>query len=91
MDAWHYDEGLLLVSLSGEAMVREKSQKDGATNRVSLVPQGHGGWSSASGLVNGQCSGRQDNVVVVVSHIQRIGCQPEKNYFTRWPIPLVVC
>ena len=30
-------------------------------------------------------------VVVVVSHIQRIGCQPEKNYFTRWPIPLVVC
>ena len=29
--------------------------------------------------------------VVVVSHIQRIGCQPEKNYFTRWPIPLVVC
>ena len=28
---------------------------------------------------------------VVVSHIQRIGCQPEKNYFTRWPIPLVVC
>ena len=31
------------------------------------------------------------DVVVVVSHIQRIGCQPEKNYFTRWPIPLVVC
>ena len=30
-------------------------------------------------------------VVVVVSHIQRIGCQPEKNYFTRWPIALVVC
>ena len=30
-------------------------------------------------------------VVVVVSHIQRIGCQPEKKYFTRWPIPLVVC
>ena len=30
-------------------------------------------------------------VVVVVSHIQRIGCLPEKNYFTRWPIPLVVC
>ena len=29
--------------------------------------------------------------VVVVSQIQRIGCQPEKNYFTRWPIPLVVC
>ena len=28
---------------------------------------------------------------VVVSHIRRIGCQPEKNYFTRWPIPLVVC
>ena len=28
---------------------------------------------------------------VVVSHIQRVGCQPEKNYFTRWPIPLVVC
>ena len=24
------------------------------------------------------------------SHIQRIGCQPEKHYFTRWPIPLVV-
>ena len=24
------------------------------------------------------------------SHIQRIGCQPEKNYFTRWAIPLVV-
>ena len=28
--------------------------------------------------------------VVVVSHIQRIGCQPEKNFFTRgqsrsWP------
>ena len=23
-------------------------------------------------------------VVVVVSHIQRIGCQPEKNYLTRW-------
>ena len=32
-----------------------------------------------------------DVVVVVVSHIQRIACQPEKNYFTRWPIPLVVC
>ena len=30
-------------------------------------------------------------LVVVVFHIQRIGCQPEKNYFTRWPIPLVVC
>ena len=30
-------------------------------------------------------------VVVVVSYIQRIGCQPEKKYFTRWPIPLVVC
>ena len=29
--------------------------------------------------------------VVVVSHSPRIGCQPEKNYFTRWPIPLVVC
>ena len=28
-------------------------------------------------------------VVVVVSHNQRIGCQPDKNYFTRWPIPLV--
>ena len=27
----------------------------------------------------------------IVSHIQRIGCQPEKKYFTRWPIPLVVC
>ena len=25
-------------------------------------------------------------VVVVVSHIQRIGCQPEKYYFARWPI-----
>ena len=43
------------------------------------------------------CDHRQDGndevvvVVVVVSHIQRIGCQPEKNYFTRWPIPLVVC
>ena len=30
-------------------------------------------------------------VAVVVSHIQRIGCRPEKNYFTRWPISLVVC
>ena len=30
-------------------------------------------------------------VVVVVFRIQRIGCQPEKNYFTRWPITLVVC
>ena len=30
-------------------------------------------------------------VVVVVSHIQRIGCQPEKTtLFTRWPIPLLV-
>ena len=28
-------------------------------------------------------------VVVVVSHIRRIGCQREKNGFTRWPIPLV--
>ena len=27
----------------------------------------------------------------VVSRIQRIGCQLEKNNFTRWPIPLVVC
>ena len=33
----------------------------------------------------------KSDVVVVVSHIQRIGCQPEKNYFTWWPIPLVVC
>ena len=41
---------------------------------------------------NGRCGEiRWDVVVVVVSHIQRIGCQPEKNYFTRWPIPLVVC
>ena len=31
------------------------------------------------------------NVPRAVSHIQRIGCQPEKNDFTRWPIPLVVC
>ena len=30
-------------------------------------------------------------VVVVVSRIQRICCQSEKNSFTRWPIPLVVC
>ena len=30
-------------------------------------------------------------VVVVASYIQCIGCQPEKNYFTRWPVPLVVC
>ena len=30
-------------------------------------------------------------LLFVVSHIQRIGCQPQKNYFTRWPIPLVVC
>ena len=30
-------------------------------------------------------------VVVVVSNIQRTGCQPEINYFTRWPIPLMVC
>ena len=30
-------------------------------------------------------------LLFVVSHIQRIGRQPEKNYFTRWPIPLVVC
>ena len=28
---------------------------------------------------------------VVFSYIQGIGCQPEKNYFTRWPILLVVC
>ena len=33
----------------------------------------------------------RSEVVVVVSHIQRIGCQPPKNYFTRWPFPLVVC
>ena len=26
----------------------------------------------------------------VVSHIQRIGCQPENNYFTRWPSRLLV-
>ena len=25
-------------------------------------------------------------LVVVVSHIQGIGCQPEKNYFTRWAV-----
>ena len=37
-------------------------------------------------IINSTCHN-----VVVVSHIQRIGCQPEKNYFTRWPIPLVVC
>ena len=37
------------------------------------------------------CMAIDVSVVVVVSHIQRIGCQPEKNYFTRWPIPLVVC
>ena len=43
------------------------------------------GWTTA-------CSGMPErDGVVVVSHIQRIGCQPEKNYFTRWPIPLVVC
>ena len=27
---------------------------------------------------------------LVVSHIQRIDCQPGKNHFTRWPISLVV-
>ena len=37
------------------------------------------------------CLKKYQNAVVVVSHIQRIGCQPEKNYFTRWPIPPVVC
>ena len=35
--------------------------------------------------------GEVEFCVVVVSHIQRIGCQPEKKYFTPWPIPLVVC
>ena len=31
-------------------------------------------------------------VTTVVSHIQRIGCQPEKKLpYTGWPIPLVVC
>ena len=30
-------------------------------------------------------------VVVVVSHIQRIGCQPEKKYFTWWPMCIYVC
>ena len=30
-------------------------------------------------------------VVVVVSHIQRIGCQPEKTTLHGVPIPLVVC
>ena len=29
--------------------------------------------------------------VDVVSQIQRVGCHPEKNYFTQWPIPLVIC
>ena len=28
----------------------------------------------------------------VVSHIQRVGCQPEKTTkYTRWPVPRVVC
>ena len=36
-------------------------------------------------------SKRLGGINVVVSHIQRIGCQPEKNCFTRWSIPLVVC
>ena len=31
------------------------------------------------------------HVLLLLFHIQRIGCQPEKNYFfTRSPIPLVV-
>ena len=34
---------------------------------------------------------RKYQTQVVNSHIQRIGCQPGNNYFTRWPIPLVVC
>ena len=39
----------------------------------------------------GKAPERTVELLFVVSHIQRIGCQPEKNYFTRWPIPLVVC
>ena len=41
--------------------------------------------TSTSSVVVGQ-----KETELVVSHIQRIGCQPRKNYFTRWPIPLVV-
>ena len=41
------------MSRSGEAKLREESQKDGDTNRGSFVPQGHGGLSSASRLVKG--------------------------------------
>ena len=47
------------MGLSGEGMVREKSQKDGDPNGVLFVHQGHGGLVSASWLVNGQRQERQ--------------------------------
>ena len=68
----------LAMEADGQADTKTRERTEGAATAVQAM--------------RGDCfSARRVVVVVVVSHIQRIGCQPEKNYFTRWPIPLVVC
>ena len=95
----HYTTGYYL----SRTTVRSRHTTSGQARvyRVTLLRTDgvHCRESAGTGPVNlkvvpsGCCLGKSlvVAVVVVVSHIQRIGCQPEKNYFTRWPIPLVVC
>ena len=37
--------------------------------------------------------GEKPTSMLFLTYIQRTGCQPDRktNYFTRWPIPLLVC
>ena len=71
------------------------------TDRASTIPSNTRGCQSGtwSAVPTESPGGATDKVITmgadlknpllllfVVSHIQRIGCQPEKNYFTRWPI-----
>ena len=52
VDGWYCGHGVFFVGLCGEPMVREKSRKDSEPNVGSFVPQWHGGFVSASCLVN---------------------------------------
>ena len=52
------------------------------------VSQGHTFCTEIRKIEIVRCVKKNQNVV---SHIQRIGCQLEKKYFTRGPTPLVVC
>ena len=73
------------------ASEKRARENRGVTESFVFVSCGTAVHLERHGKIRNISCGTSVVVVVVVSHIQRIGCQPEKNYFTRWPIPLVVC